>query len=102
MISTSRESRSENIRVLPVVIAELELGHIQRHVFAADLVEGAHHASLEDRPEALNRIRVNRADDVLALGVVDNAERIVFGEASVASPLISAKPWSRQLRSQSQ
>ena len=32
---------SENVRVLPVVIAELEFGDIQRQVFLADLVEGS-------------------------------------------------------------
>ena len=53
--STFSDSRSENIRVGTVVIAELELCHIERHVFAADLVEGADHASFEDRPEAFNR-----------------------------------------------
>ena len=37
--------RSENVLVLPVVIAELELGHIERKVLAADLVIGADYAA---------------------------------------------------------
>jgi hypothetical protein len=38
----------ENIGVVPVVVAELGLANIERHVFGADFVEGADNASLED------------------------------------------------------
>ncbi len=31
----SRNRRCENVRVLPVIVAELELGDIERHVLAA-------------------------------------------------------------------
>jgi hypothetical protein len=51
-ILTSGNRRTENVCVVSVVIAELELGNIERHVFPADLVEGADHAAFEDRPEA--------------------------------------------------
>jgi hypothetical protein len=34
-LSASLDRRSENIRVLPVIIVELELGNIERHIFAA-------------------------------------------------------------------
>jgi len=64
--------RSEDVRVEAVIIAELELGDIERHVFAADLVERADDTALEDRPETFNRIGVNCADDVLMCGVVDS------------------------------
>jgi hypothetical protein len=47
MLAT-RNSRSENIGSLAIVVPELKLRDIQRHVFAADLVEGADHAALED------------------------------------------------------
>jgi hypothetical protein len=33
--------RSENVIVEPVVVAELELGDVQRQILGADLVEGA-------------------------------------------------------------
>ena len=82
---------TKDIRVLPIVIPELKLGHIERHVFSADLVESADDTAFEDRPEAFNRIRVNRADDVFASGVVDDAKRIILGEASIAGPLIRAE-----------
>ncbi len=67
---TSRNRRSENVRVPPVVIAELELRDVQRHVFAADFVEAADDAALEDRPEAFNRIGVDCSDDILPSGMV--------------------------------
>ena len=39
MFSASLNRRSENVRVLAIIIAELELGNVQRHIFAADFVE---------------------------------------------------------------
>ena len=62
---TSAYRRSENIRVEAVVVAELKFRDVQRHIFGADFVERADHAALEDRPEAFNRVGVDRADDVL-------------------------------------
>jgi hypothetical protein len=41
-----------------MVVAKLKLSHVERQVFAADLVIGADHAALEDAPEAFNRVRV--------------------------------------------
>ena len=40
--------RAENVSVLAVIIAELELGDIERHVLAADLVERTDDAALEN------------------------------------------------------
>ena len=54
MVLASLNRRSEDVRVLPIVIAELELGNIQRHIFAAHFMERADDAALEDRPEAFN------------------------------------------------
>ena len=66
---------SENVRVVPIVIAELKLRDVQRQILVADLVERADDAALEDRPEAFNRVRVDRADDVLLVAVIDDAVR---------------------------
>jgi hypothetical protein len=46
-------------------------------IFLADLVIGANDATLENRPEALNRIGVNRANDMPANGVIDGLVREV-------------------------
>jgi hypothetical protein len=62
--SASPNCLSENVGVQTVVISELELGHIEREVFAADLVIAAHHAALNQAPKAFNRIRAQRADDM--------------------------------------
>jgi hypothetical protein len=76
------DCRSEDIGIKPIVISELKLRDVQRHVFAADLVKAAYDPALEDRPEAFNRICVNRADDVLASGVM-RAQVWVFGQTLV-------------------
>jgi hypothetical protein len=39
MCLASLNRRSEDVRVLPVIIAELEFGNIQRHIFPAHFVE---------------------------------------------------------------
>jgi hypothetical protein len=72
-VSAARNCGFKDGRIAPIVIAELELGDIEGHVLAAHLVEGADNAALEDRPEALNRVGVNRADDVLVSRMVDGA-----------------------------
>jgi hypothetical protein len=89
--SAPRNRRSEDVRIIPIIVAELEFGNVQRHVFGAHLVERPDHAAFEDRPETLNRIRVDRADDVLALGVVNGCVWIFLVELPVAFPLISAE-----------
>src|SRR4051812_44013424 len=43
VFSASLDRRPEDIGVVAVVIAELELRHTERHVFAADLVESVTH-----------------------------------------------------------
>jgi hypothetical protein len=41
---------AEDIGVETVVVAELKLGNVQRHIFCADLVERADNATFENRP----------------------------------------------------
>ena len=43
--------RTKNIRVVAVVIAELELSNVQRQVLGAHLVERADNAAFEDAPK---------------------------------------------------
>ena len=59
--SCALNRRSENIVVEAIIIPELELRNVERHVFGAHLVERTHHAALEDRPEAFDCLSVNRA-----------------------------------------
>ena len=39
--------RSENVGVEPIVVAELKLRDVERHIFGADFVERADHARLK-------------------------------------------------------
>src|SRR5258708_39199022 len=89
-VSTSGNRRSENIGVLTVVVAELELGNIERKVLFADLVEATHDTTLDQRPEAFDCLGVNRADDVLAFGVVNGRVRIDDGRLARANAACSA------------
>jgi hypothetical protein len=90
-VLASLDRRSEDVRVLPIVIAELELCNIERHIFPADLVETSDNAALEYRPKALDSLGMDCADDILTLGMVNGRVRILAVEAIVASPLIGAE-----------
>ena len=57
---TSADRLAEDVGVVAVVVAELELGDVERQIFGADFVECADNAALEDRPEAFNRVGVDR------------------------------------------
>ena len=48
---TYTDRRSEDVRILPIVVAELKLRDVQRHIFGADFVEAADNPALEDRPK---------------------------------------------------
>ena len=85
------DRRSEDVRVPPIVISELELCNIERHIFAAHFVEGADDAALEDRPEAFDGLSMDRADDILPSGMVNGAAWIIPVERIVAWILIGAK-----------
>ena len=87
-VSASCYGRSENVRVHPVVIAELELSDVQRQVFGADVVISANDAALQDRPEALNRVRVDRADNVFASAMPNDAMREFAMQMPVAAMLV--------------
>ena len=64
--SASCYSFSKDVFVVTVIVAELELGQIQRKVFLADMVIAANDAALQETPEVLDIIRVDLATDVLA------------------------------------
>jgi hypothetical protein len=87
MILAPLDRRSENIRILTVIVSELELGDIQRHILAAHFVKRADHAALENRPEALDGLSVDRADNVLASRMVNGSVREILVEAPVQSKL---------------
>src|SRR4051812_19382055 len=81
----------ENFGVVSVVVAELELRNVQRQVFLADLVISADNAALHQRPEALNRLSVDSANDVLFSGMVNDGVGVFLPERFVADPRIRAE-----------
>lgn len=91
MKSNALNCRSKNVGVKAVIVAELKFRDVQRHVLGADLVERADNASLEDAPKALNRLSVNRADNILMFCVVNRRMRIRLVETLVADPLVGAE-----------
>ena len=78
----------ENIGVQSVVITELKFRDVQRQVLPADLVEAAHNPALQQRPEAINGLRVHHAVNVLLLGMADEAVREVTFEVPIAGMFI--------------
>jgi len=74
--------RSENVGIHAVIISELELRDVERHIFGADLMEAADDPALEDAPKTFNRIGVHRADNILLAVVIDRL-MIVFGQPMV-------------------
>src|SRR5579872_3712838 len=79
----------ENVRVVTVVVLELRFGDVEREVLPADVVERADDRPLDDRPEALDGLSVDGADDVLAVCVADDLVRVRLMKAPVADPLVS-------------
>jgi hypothetical protein len=64
---------TEDVNVVPVVIAELKLSNIQ--ILFADFVERPDNAALQDRPKAFNRIGVDCANYMLTNGVINGLVR---------------------------
>ena len=62
----------KNVGVLAVVITELRFSDVQRQVLGRHLVIAANDGPLKQAPEALNRVRVDSAANVL-LGAMLNA-----------------------------
>jgi len=89
--SCALNRRSENVVIKAVIIAELEFSDIERKVLSADLVVAANDAALEDAPKSLNRLGVNRADNILMLGMVNGAVVEFVAKVTIANPLIGAE-----------
>lgn len=56
---------AENVWVVPIIVPEFELSDVKGEILGADLVEGAHDATLDEAPEAVNGLRMNGSDHIL-------------------------------------
>jgi hypothetical protein len=90
IISASCDCRSENVGVHAVIIPELELRHVERHIFGTDLVEASDNTAFEDAPEAFNRVGVDGSHDVL-FAVVVNRLVIVLGQPAIDFAFIGSE-----------
>ena len=84
---TSLNCRSENVIVKAIIIPELELRNVKMQVFLADVVKSADDTALENAPKTLNRLGVNRADNVLMFGVVNGPVRETEAKVLIAQPI---------------
>jgi len=76
---------AENIMVASVIVAPFEFSDIQRQIFAANFVEAAHNAALQERPETINRLSMDRAVDILASAMPNSTVFLQFTLSNVAS-----------------
>lgn len=77
VFSASADCGSKDVCVLAVIIPKLELRDIERHVLPAYFMKRPYDTALQDRPEAFNRVGVDRTDDIAASAMVHGAVRIV-------------------------
>lgn len=82
---------SEDIRVAAIIVTELKFSDIQWEIFGTDFVESADNAALHQRPEAFDGLRMDRAANVLACAMVNDAVRELFAEVLVADPFVRAE-----------
>jgi hypothetical protein len=76
LVSAACYRRIEHGGIEAVIVTELKFRDVERHIFRGHFVERADHATLEDRPEALDCVRVNGANNVLLLVVLHGLARI--------------------------
>jgi hypothetical protein len=86
--SATRHEQSKRIFLVSRVVAELEFVDVERKVSIAHFMEVADDAALQKRPETFDVLSVNRANDVLACGVVDNRMRVGRRETAISNPLV--------------
>src|SRR5580704_14640887 len=87
----STDRRAEDVGIAAVIVSELKFRDVQRQALFADLVKATHDAALNQRPEALDCLSVNRADNVLALAVVDDATRVCRVQVLVSGEIVDAE-----------
>jgi hypothetical protein len=75
---------SGNFIVEETSITEPKFSDVQRHVFLLTFMERPDDTALEDSPKTLDRLSVDRTDNVLALGVVNGAVRRFAAEMLIA------------------
>lgn len=86
--SATRYNQIEGVLVVSVVVPELELVDVERHVGVRHLMVGADDAAFDERPEAFDALSVHRADNILVVSVPDDLVRVFPFKAAIADPLV--------------
>lgn|ERR1017187_9893382 len=73
--SCGTDGHGEHVSLLPVVMSEREFIEVEREIILRDLMEGPHHAALEETPEAVNVRGVDVPPHVLVSGMADGLVR---------------------------
>src|SRR5437879_4137542 len=79
---------SENIRVLPIVVPELELIDVQREIFGADLMERSDDAALHQRPEAFDCVGMDVPMHIFPGPMVNCAAREFSVNGVITAPFV--------------
>src|SRR5271155_4946993 len=82
VILTTANSLSKNVRIIPVIIAELELGNVQRQVLGGDLVERADYAL------AMTILVFDLGDAFYYSEPIGNGDRLVSRWIRCARPIL--------------
>ena len=73
--------RLKDIRIIPIVMAEGKLCQVEREIGLRNIMERAHHATLEQAPKAIQIGRMDIATDIFTLGMIHR----LMGEFSLQS-----------------
>jgi len=85
------DSCVKNTRIFSIIVSKLELCDVQMQIFLADLMERPDNAALQDRPEALDCIGMNRADNMLSDAVIDRLMVEAVLQPQIARISVSAE-----------
>lgn len=87
----SPNSFHEDVRVQAIIVAELELGNIQREVLLADLVVCANDAAFNQAPEAFDGVGMDRTHDIVSGLMTHGFVRVVFPQAAIGGMFVGVE-----------
>jgi hypothetical protein len=79
---------TENIRILPVIVAELKLSKVERQILLADMMIGANDATLKQRPKVFNVVGMDLSAHILALTMANSLVRISWLEPAITGMFV--------------
>jgi hypothetical protein len=86
--SARRYSRTEHVSVLSVVEPESKFVQVERQILAANLVIGAHDATLQQTPERFNVVGVDVAANVFPIHVAHGEVSVSVAQMPIAARFI--------------